>query len=431
MSAMQSAPLLLSGEAAWTQTLTFTVLFSLLILIVVVVLAGWRERSHHRPFFEARWWPNALWTRRLDVLLFSADPEQQILGRRFAIGVANCLAGLLALNYGTWQGVIDPHRCVLLTQAAMAVIVILYAVFRTGLNQRLADPSMGGVATALSVVFLAWGYLIGGPGRPVALLLLFVILMFSIFTSTTRDLWRASALAAVAFGWVMWQVADEQRHILHGPEMQLVYFLMLMLMLVSVSLLVGQLARLRETARSRRVELAKALQRIQELATQDELTGLPNRRHMLERLSQAQTRQRRHGGVTSVALVDVDHFKTINDRHGHGVGDEVLRALSGVMQKGLRESDTLARWGGEEFLMLFPDTTPQDAMAVLQRIQQQLTQAATFPAGLRVTFSAGVAALASDDSLEHSITLADTALYAAKAAGRNRVCVASLPAQQD
>ena len=125
--------------------------------------------------------------------------------------------------------------------------------------------------------------------------------------------------------------------------------------------------------------------------------------------------------------MDVDHFKTINDRHGHGVGDEVLKALAGVMQRGLRESDTLARWGGEEFLMLFPDTAPEEARLVLQRMQSQLAQAATLPAGLRVTFSAGVAALDADDSIEHSITQADTALYAAKAAGRHRVCLAQSP----
>jgi diguanylate cyclase (GGDEF)-like protein len=417
----------MSGQASWVQTTTFVVLFGLLITIVLVVLAGWRDRPHQRPFYVPRWWPDSLRSERLDRVLFSADPEQQILGRRFAIGSANGLAGLLALNYGSWQGVIDANAAQALTAAGLATIAGLYVIFRSGLNRRLADPSMGGLATSLSVLFMAWGYLIGGPGRAVALMLLFVILMFSIFTSTTRDLWRASALAAVTFGWAMWQVAEQQRDIPHGPEMQLVYFLVLLLMLLSVSLLVGQLARLRDMARTRRQELSKALQRIQELATQDELTGLPNRRHMQERLTQAQQRQRRHGGPTSVALVDVDHFKTINDRHGHGVGDEVLKALAGVMQRGLRESDTLARWGGEEFLMLFPDTAPEEARLVLQRMQSQLAQAATLPAGLRVTFSAGVAALDADDSIEHSITQADTALYAAKAAGRHRVCLAQQP----
>ena len=421
-AALTSTPL--PAQTAWAQTAVFSVLFVFLIVVVVVVLAGWRDRPDHTRSSWPTWWPSWLHLSGVDRLLFSGVAEQQVVGRRFAIGAANCLAGLLALNYGSWQGVIDPHDCLLMTVVALSVLLVLYAVFRSGLNQRLADPSMGGVATALSVFFLAWGYVIGGPGRAVALLLLFVILMFSIFTSTTRELRRASILAAASFGWAMWDVAQAQRHVKHGPELQLVYYLTLLLMLVSVSLLVGQLARLRETARRRRQELHKALQRIQELAIQDELTGLSNRRHMLERLTQEQQRQRRQGGPTSVALVDVDHFKTINDRHGHGVGDEVLKALADVMRKGLRESDTLARWGGEEFLMLFPDTTPDDARAVLVRIQARLARAATMPAGLRVTFSAGVAPLVVDDSLEHSISQADVALYAAKAQGRNRVHVA-------
>ena len=415
----------LSADQSLVQTLTFSVLFGLLILIVLVVLAGWRDHPHAAPHPTPAWWPRWAHFSCLDRLLFSADPEQQVLGRRFAIGAANGLAGLLALNYGSWQGVIDARDCQMMTWAALLLLLGYFGIFRSGLNKRLADPSMAGGTTALSVIFLAWGYLIGGPGRPVALLLLFVILMFSIFTSTTRELWRTSVLAAVSFGAVMWHVAQTQSDVEHGPELQLVYYLVLLMMLVSVSVLVGQLARLRHTARHRRLELTKALQRIQELATQDELTGLPNRRYMQERLVQEQQRQRRHGGDTAVALVDVDHFKTINDRHGHGVGDEVLRALAEVMQRGLRESDALARWGGEEFLMLFPDTSPDDAAAVLQRIQTQLTQAATLPAGLRVTFSAGVASLATDDNLEHSITQADVALYAAKRAGRHRVCLAS------
>lgn len=414
----------LASQQSGTQTAVFALLFGLLIVLVLVVLAGRPDRPGQGPSLARRWRPRWLRSRGLDRLLFSADREQQVVGRRMAIGSANCLAGLLALNYGSWQGVIDAADCLQLTSAALAVLLVFLVLFRTGLNRRLADPSMGGVATSVTVLFLAWGYLIGGPGRTVALLLLFMTLMFSIFTSTTSDLRRASVLAALSFAWAMWQVAEEHRDVKHGPELQLVYYLMLLLMLVSVSLLVEQLAKLRDTAHRRRLELSKALQRIQELATQDDLTGLPNRRHMQERLVQEQLRQRRQGGCTSVALVDVDHFKTINDRHGHGVGDEVLRALSQVMLKGLRESDTLARWGGEEFMMLFPDTSPEDAQVVLQRIQSQLTQAATMPAGLRVTFSAGVAPLAVDDSLEHSITQADMALYAAKAAGRHRVCVA-------
>lgn len=401
---------------AWTQTATLVVLLALLALTVVLVFAGWGTLGGHRPLWQSRW----LKLGWLDRLLFSADPEQQLIGRRFAVGVANCLAGLLALNYGSWVGAIDAAACQQLTLTGLALIGVLYVVMRSGLNRRLADPSMGEWSTMVAIVMMAWGYDMGGPGRPVALLLLFVILMFSIFTSTTRALVRACVLTAVAFGWVMWRVARAEQGLPYGAEMQMVYYGVLLLVLVSVSLLVAQLAQLRETARRRRHDLSKALQRIQELATQDELTGLPNRRDMQARLQHEQQRLRRSGGAATVALIDVDHFKAINDLHGHQAGDDVLRAIAQALHAGLRETDSVARWGGEEFLMLFPDTPVDDAQQVLRRIQSLLT-AVALPHGLTVTFSAGVAALAPDDSVEHSVSAADVALYRAKAEGRNRV----------
>jgi diguanylate cyclase (GGDEF)-like protein len=126
-------------------------------------------------------------------------------------------------------------------------------------------------------------------------------------------------------------------------------------------------------------------------------------------------------------LVDLDHFKRINDAHGHPVGDEVLCAFAQAAQGELRETDTIARWGGEEFLMLMRETEPEPAGKVaVERLRCEIAELHPSPSvpELRVSFSAGVALHHPEDPVERTIALADQALYAAKAAGRNCVVVA-------
>jgi diguanylate cyclase (GGDEF)-like protein len=163
---------------------------------------------------------------------------------------------------------------------------------------------------------------------------------------------------------------------------------------------------------------------VEQLVTRDALTGLVNRKQMQELLEREALRQARSGRAFCVVLVDLDHFKRINDQHGHPVGDEVLCAFARAAQAGLRETDTIARWGGEEFLLLMRETDPEPAGQVaVERLRQ--TIAAMRPSqavpSLRFTFSAGVAQHRNGEPLAQTIAAADRALYAAKAAGRNRV----------
>jgi diguanylate cyclase (GGDEF)-like protein len=190
-----------------------------------------------------------------------------------------------------------------------------------------------------------------------------------------------------------------------------------------------QLAEWRNRLRQQRRELEAALAKVQELATRDGLTGLYNRRHMQELLDASVDRLERYGERFSVALIDLDHFKRINDTHGHRVGDEVLISFSRIASAVLRETDVLARWGGEEFIMLFPSSSSPQAMAPLWRLQSQLRQAVVSSSRpeLRVTFSAGVAIHVANASLGQTLERADTALYEAKRLGRDRVLSAVLP----
>jgi diguanylate cyclase (GGDEF)-like protein len=163
------------------------------------------------------------------------------------------------------------------------------------------------------------------------------------------------------------------------------------------------------------------------LATEDELTGLANRRHTLACANRAFESIREQQAPLTLAILDLDHFKRINDAFGHAAGDHVLREFARIARENVRKSDLLGRWGGEEFLLVMPDTALNVALAAVERIRQAAAkvQGAPLPAGYKVTVSAG---LATDDgragALEDLIAEADAALYVAKHRGRDRLQVA-------
>jgi diguanylate cyclase (GGDEF)-like protein len=146
---------------------------------------------------------------------------------------------------------------------------------------------------------------------------------------------------------------------------------------------------------------------------------------MNEVLAAEERRQGARRGTTCIALLDIDFFKHVNDDYGHAGGDAVLRAFAGAARTGLRSSDVLARWGGEEFLLL-PDTGLAEAKRVLQRIADQLgaMQVPGVDPGRKISFSGGLAARMEDEAFADTIGRADKSLYAAKSMGRNRLVVA-------
>jgi diguanylate cyclase (GGDEF)-like protein len=175
-----------------------------------------------------------------------------------------------------------------------------------------------------------------------------------------------------------------------------------------------------------------AERRMESMALTDPLTGLLNRRSMEQRLREAAHGFARSGRPFSVVMADVDHFKRVNDVHGHAVGDRVLRAVATLFGEGLRAHDSVARWGGEEFLLLLPETEEAAACEVAERLRAaaevRLAEAAGLGSGeavgiaeAAVTMTFGVAVLERGMRVGECLKRADEALYAGKAAGRNRV----------
>ena len=180
--------------------------------------------------------------------------------------------------------------------------------------------------------------------------------------------------------------------------------------------------------RSHVLEMTRAdNQRLEALATTDPLTRLLNRRAFHERLAEEVQRAHRYGSVVTLLLLDVDHFKQVNDTYGHLVGDAVLGQVASVMQASLRTVDVVARYGGEEFVAILPETPLEGGVVIAERLRERVeshefTGAHGMPLGLTVSIGLAAYPCADVRSTDEQIAHADAALYRAKAGGRNRVC---------
>ena len=183
-----------------------------------------------------------------------------------------------------------------------------------------------------------------------------------------------------------------------------------------------KLTRISDLYQSNLRELTEALR---EASLKDPLTDLGNRRYLMERLKEETERCRRKEAPLCVAILDVDHFKRINDGWGHDAGDEALRQISEVLRHSLRQYDAVGRWGGEEFLLLLPDTTLEDALQTAERVREaNAGLVIEHPVGsIRLTASLGLANQQMGDTVSSTISRADNALLQAKRSGRNRTAV--------
>jgi len=190
------------------------------------------------------------------------------------------------------------------------------------------------------------------------------------------------------------------------------------------------LARLHNLLRLKRMhdQINEARERLATLAIQDDLTGLYNYRYLHTRMNEEFKRAERYREPLSCIMVDVDHFKDVNDRHGHDAGDQALREVSVRLLKAVREVDVVARYGGEEFLLVLPSTNFSGALSVAERVWRTVgTENVALPrnGSERITVSVGVAVYPSRDikSKDQLLKAADRALYQAKHDGRDRICV--------
>ncbi len=359
--------------------------------------------------------------RMVNDLLLGGDAKQRLRTiRTLQASVVGALQ-LGILLYGMGHATVPRTGGRWLVAFLSIGIVGFYGVFRSGLNLRAREPSLVIPQIGFALTCTASAYAMTGPIHGALLMMVATALLFGAFNMRAQQINTVCAWTLVGFGTLMMAMPwiDPARY---TYAVELFYLLICAITLPIVASVGGHMSEARLKGRALNSDLRDALERIDKLATRDELTGLINRRQMKTQLMQEAARCNRTGALACVCLMDLDLFKSVNDRLGHAAGDDVLRSFGEVFANLVRQSDSVARWGGEEFLWLMPDTTLSDARAAVERVRTALSlkQVSADHPQLTVTFSAGLALVMTAESFERCIERADEALYAAKAGGRNR-----------
>jgi diguanylate cyclase (GGDEF)-like protein len=364
-------------------------------------------------------------TRWVDALL-GADRNQRVRVKQSLVAASLYLGMTVIFWLGVLLGVIEPRPAAVLTAAVLVPSVLFYAVIRSGWNLRFtADPALTQVQGLYCVLSCCAAYLVAGPIRGAMLMLLLTGQFFGVFSLTPTQARRTAVVAVLALGITMgWGAYTDPSRF--PPQVELLNFLVVALVLPTIGWLAGLLSAVRNKLRHQKAQLESALAQNRLLATQDELTSLSNRRHMTALMVAERGRQARSRSPISMVLMDIDHFKRVNDLFGHQAGDQVLQIFADVISNALRGGDSLARWGGEEFLLMLPNTTAEEALACVERMRGLLAQRSFEHIGskLEVTFSAGIGVCHLEDRVDTIIERADRAMYRAKTSGRNRTVVA-------
>ena len=328
-------------------------------------------------------------------------------------GLALAVA-VIALMNAIWFVEVTAHEWVVIAAACALTVggswVLLQAAPRLWVRW---DPHfvlvpMMAVAALLSVFIWA--------ADEIRLLLLVIWPVVLIFLSGYAGFVTAALLSGMMTAGYLAAVALAAPHGVR-PEVELILAVVFFITNLFAGIVLGRIRRQRLALAAARAELAR-------LVYTDPLTGLPNRRHFSERFEMEVARVARYGGSFSLAVVDCDHFKSYNDRHGHPAGDDALRELGFLLREQLRTSDSVARLGGEEFAVLMVGADPATAAAVAERLRQRVAGHTFGATADALTVSIGIASAPEDaDTPEALFRLADQALYAAKAQGRDRVAV--------
>ncbi len=352
-------------------------------------------------------------------------PEQEArfqAQRRAAIAVVNAttfwMVAALILVFSAWDWFVDPFnwREALLWRVTGAALIIA-----SGLLQRRSArvdwaPAIAKVRFAASIIAVTAALAVVNEGFVVGLAGLVAVFFAGPYIAIDRrDYLKLNAIPFLAVALIMWAKDLDRFTVINAWSF------------LGLALVVGfLLARVFESSNRHAFALEEALSRE---ARTDALTGIDNRRALDERGLAELRRGARNGKPVSVILLDIDHFKRINDNYGHTVGDRVIQAVAHLLQNTLRATDRIGRWGGEEFLVILPETESEEGARLADRLRAGIAAAPILEQPIiKATISLGLASAVSaadaDTAWDELLKSADAALYRAKSDGRNRVVVA-------
>jgi len=354
-----------------------------------------------------------------EALARRAKQRRQIQGM---IGVSYMIdAGILLVyaHAGTVQLWLGPAYAL----SGLLLMMLATLLSESGFNERFRDHYMvAPMSAANMMIMMAFTYIAPQVG------VLFLCSLFTVFSfaslrstpSQTAMIWTAMALGLAG----LFLLTDKPIAMPHGSHIERFATMLVFMLTIGRCMFLGIFSSaLKASLYQSGQKLREAYKRIEELAELDELTGSFNRRCIMRMLDDEVARSARSGLPCSVALIDLDHFKRVNDTYGHPTGDEVLRTFAITMFANIRNVDRFGRYGGEEFLLVLPDMPNDGAMRAVDRLRAIVADLdwSAFSPGMKVTLSAGVATLKPNETTDSFLARADRALYAAKAQGRNRI----------
>jgi diguanylate cyclase (GGDEF)-like protein len=318
-------------------------------------------------------------------------------------------------------GTVSWHAAVAYTAVGLGSSAVFLLLFRSGWNWRFQDANLtffqSVVGAAIQLVAMWMWPEVGF----VFLLVLFVVFVSGAMRIQVRHALVTWAVVSVVVGLVLGSAPARMR-IPDGNLAERLLAWSFFAVTLGRCVFLGTVnTNMRLLVRKRSAELAELTEKVQQLARHDELTGILNRRSLLEILRDEQQRADRSGAPLSVAILDLDFFKAVNDTLGHLAGDKTLKLFSAAVQQLTRGTDRFGRYGGEEFLLVLPGTAAEFAQISTERIRTALSHWdwSEVAIDFRVNFSAGISAYRPGESTEELLARADAALYRAKSAGRN------------
>lgn len=358
--------------------------------------------------------------------------------KRQVLALVSYLMFLLPLTYGVANQWVNftATELVIFSFVAIGLNGVFWWLIRSGFSRRFKDPGMTMAQVVVSIGLSLFVIRHAEQARPVMLLLFVTCFFFGVFGLGRRQFWGLAIGTIIAYAVVVGSAFIDYPKYSERFKLEVLQFIALSMILCWMATLGGYVSNLRKTLSMKSSALSQALGKLQYLVNHDELTGVYNRRRLMERIEEERVRANEGMSEFSVCLIDIDHFKAINDTHGHQAGDIVLKEFAKrlldqaaptlIDQNAPASRLFFGRYGGEEFMVSIPGG-PDAAVLGMQRLSALIQDKAIDVDGtlVHVQFSAGVAGYRPGESIESVIARADSALYQAKAAGRNRTFKAS------
>lgn len=333
-----------------------------------------------------------------------------------AVG-ASYLVDTLLLALFSLSGTIEPVVPLVYAAAALVHITLSTLLHWTGFSDRLKNPHMTLWQMCFAICVQMLGILVCPKLNAFFLAIMFIIFAFGTLRISLKQALVVWLFACLAVTITLSQLSHSSLGILAPTAWEKV------LIGIAFATILLRTIGLGYYATSLRMKMYQKTHSLEQAVNYDSLTGVFNRGVILPAVQEHITLFKRKHIVSSIAMVDIDRFKQVNDTYGHPAGDVVLHELASHIRQSIRDTDKIGRYGGEEFIILMPATSLDEALNLVERIRQDIAPMTwdDLSADLRITISAGVTEIHADDDLDELISRADRALYQAKQQGRNRV----------